>query len=86
VRVPAEDIKQVATVIDGREYRAVGGFFDMPDRDARVHLASANYGSSWNAARGATGCRALGYRCPKCKHGSFFKRCGKCGADCKREA
>lgn len=85
MRVPAEDIRQVATVIDGREYRARDGFFDMPNRDASVHLASANYGGSWTAMRGATGRRALGYRCPACNHGSYFKRC-KCGAECEKEA
>lgn len=85
MRVPAEDIKQVATVIDGTEYRAQGGFFEMPDRHAKAHLESGNLGRSWNAARGATGRRAVGYRCPVCGHGSFFRRCGKCGTDCERE-
>lgn len=85
MRVPAEDIRQVATVIDGREYQAVGGFFDMPDRDAKAHMASANFGSGWSAMRGATGRRGIGYRCPACGHGSFFRRCGKCGATCEKE-
>lgn len=86
MRVPAEDIKQVATVIDGREYHATRGFFDMPERDAKAHLAAGNLPSSWNAAHGATARRSLGYRCPLCAHGSFFAVCGKCGSDCEREA
>lgn len=85
MRVPAEDIKQVATVINGTEYRARDGFFDMPDAHAKAHLASGNLPSSWNAAHGATGRRALGYRCPACAHGSFFTVCGKCGSTCERE-
>lgn len=83
MRVPAEDIRQVATVIDGREYRAQAGFFEMPEPHAKAHLASANYGH-WGVP-GVTGRRSLGYRCPVCKHGSFFKRCGKCGAECEKE-
>ena len=86
MRVPAEDIKQVATVINGTEYRAEGGFFEMPDHHAKAHLESGNLPASWNAARSATGRRSIGYRCPGCGHGSFFKRCGKCGAECEREA
>jgi hypothetical protein len=27
----------------------------------------------------------IGYRCPACGHGSFFRRCGKCGETCERE-
>jgi len=84
-RVPAEDIRQVATVIDGREYRASGGFFDMPDRDAKAHLASAGFGGSWSPVRGATGRRALGRRCKDCGFGSYFTTCSRCGGACQRE-
>lgn len=86
MRVPAEDIKQVQTDIDGVRYTAKNGYFEMPERHAKAHLASGNLPKSWNAARGATGRPQVGYRCPGCGHGSFFKRCGKCGADCQREA
>lgn len=82
-RVPAEDIKQVATTINGREYRARNGFFDMPDRDARIHLKSAEYGSSWNAAGVPN--PGVGFHCEPCNRGSFFIRCGKCGGQCERE-
>ena len=86
MRVPAEDIKQVATVIDGHHYMAKDGFFDLPDHHAKAHLESGNLPKSWNAAHGATGRRTVGYRCPDCGHGSFFVRCGKCGGTCEREA
>jgi hypothetical protein len=85
VRVPAEDIKQIATVIDGREYRARAGWFEMPEHHARAHLQSAGYGQSWQTA-GVTARRRVGFRCGACGRGSFFKRCGKCGAECIREA
>ncbi len=84
VRVPAEDRKQVATGIDGREYRARGGWFEMPEHHAKAHLQSAGYGRAWQTA-GVTGRRQVGYRCTGCGHGSFFTRCGKCGADCEKE-
>jgi hypothetical protein len=85
MRVPAEDIKQVATVIDGIEYRAKGGFFEMPDGDAKIHLQSANMPSSWQAFRGAHR-RSTGFRCRTCGFGSFFRRCSRCGTDtCERE-
>lgn len=82
MRVPAEDIKQVATVIDGREYRAHNGFFDMPSADASVHLRSGDYGSSWNAAGVAKS--GAGYRCTDCGFGSFFIRCSRCGGSCQK--
>lgn len=85
VRVPAEDIRQVQTDINGRRYTARGGFFEMPEGDAKIHLKAGGYGSSWNAA-GVTGARRVGYRCPDCDFGSFFVRCSRCGAECCREA
>lgn len=82
MRVPAEDIKQVATVIDGREYRARNGFFEMPSGDASIHLRSGDYGSSWNAAGVARA--GSGYRCNECGFGSFFIRCGRCSGTCQK--
>lgn len=85
MRVPAEDIKQVETVINGQPYRAKEGFFEMPDSDARLHLKSANMPAAWQAFRGAHR-RSTGYRCPKCGFGSFFRRCSRCGTDdCEKE-
>lgn len=85
MRVPAEDIRQVQTDIGGVRYTARDGFFEMPDAHAKAHLASGNLPASWNAARGATGRRSVGYRCVGCGFGSFFTTCGRCGEDCVRE-
>jgi hypothetical protein len=82
VRVPAEDRKQVAQVIDGTEYRARRGFFEMPDHHARAHLRSGGFGASWPVAGvPATG---AGYRCAACGFGSWFRICGRCGAECTK--
>jgi hypothetical protein len=84
MRVPAEDRRQVATVINGREYAARDGFFEMPEADAKVHSKSANLPASWQAFRGAFR-RQNGYRCTSCGFGSFFKSCSRCGSECVRE-
>ena len=83
MRVPAEDIRQVATVIDGREYRARGGFFEMPEAAAKAHLAESGYGS-WHVP-GVPAPRG-GRRCADCGFGSFFAKCGRCGGECPRES
>jgi len=83
MRVPAEDRRQVQTQIDGRLYTARDGFFEMPDRDAKVHMKSAGYGH-WNVA-GVVKPQA-GYRCPGCGFGSFFRRCSRCGSECEKES
>lgn len=78
----AEDRKQVATVINGREYRARDGYFMMTDRDAKIHRASANVPTP--AASGPVG-RSEGFRCRDCGFGSFFITCSRCGQQCERE-
>lgn len=82
MRVPAEDRRQVATVINGREYRARDGFFHMPDADAHIHLKSANM-PTWGLPGVAR--RRDGYRCGTCGFGSFFTTCSRCGGTCHRE-
>ena len=82
VRVPAEDRRQVAQVIDGVEYRARSGFFEMPERHAALHLKSAGYGS-WHVP--GVPAPGAGRRCVACGFGSWFKTCGRCGAECVRE-
>lgn len=84
MRVPAEDIKQVETVIDGRKYRARNGFFEMPTGDAKIHLRSGDYGASWNAAGVVN--PSVGFHCQPCNRGSYFIRCGKCGGPCEKES
>jgi hypothetical protein len=82
VRVPAEDRRQVETVIDGHAYRARDGFFEMPDPHARVHLKAGNLPSP-NLARVSRG--RVGYRCTSCGFGSFVKTCSRCGGTCEKE-
>jgi hypothetical protein len=80
VRVEAD--RQVAQVVDGYEYRADKGYFDMPDHHAKAHLKASNLPSP--AAAGPVG-RKAGYRCVPCGFGSFFTTCGRCGGPCVRE-
>ena len=78
--VPAEDRRQVATVIDGREYRARNGYFDMPDRHAKAHLRDAGYGQSWHIPGIPKGGRV----CGSCGFVGFFVTCSRCGGTCER--
>ncbi len=77
VRVPAEDRMQMAQVVDGVEYRARDGFFEMPEHHARAHLESAGYGS-WHVPGIAS--RAAGHRC-ECGFATFFRKCSRCGRE-----
>lgn len=81
-RVRVEADRQVATVINGREYRANRGYFDMEDRHVKAHLNAANLPTP--SAAGPVGRRG-GYRCVECGFGSFFTICGRCGGPCVRE-
>lgn len=84
-RITAEARGQVATVIDGREYRASRGVFTMPAEAAAKHRIAANLPAPSAALPvGRTG----GYRCenPACGFGSFFTACSRCGGPCAREA
>jgi hypothetical protein len=83
VRVAAEDRRQVATAINGREYRARDGYFRMTEADAAAHRRSGNLPAS--AAAEPVGRRG-GYRCDGCGFGSFFVTCSRCGASCSRES
>lgn len=82
VRVGAEDRRQVATVVNGREYRARDGYFEMPERHAKAHLAHGNLPTP--PAAPPVG-RSGGYRCTKCDFGSFFVTCSQCQGTCERE-
>lgn len=83
MRVPAEDRRQIAQVIEGREYRARDGWFDMPDRHATMHLRSAGYGRAWPVA--GVPARNVGHTCAACGFVAWFIVCGRCGHD-PREA
>ena len=82
MRVRAEDPRQVAQVVNGTEYRARRGYFEMPDHHAKAHLQSANLPTP--SAALPVG-RKAGYRCVPCGFGSFFTTCGRCGGPCVRE-
>ena len=82
MRVPAEDIKQVRSSINGREYVANRGWFDMPDHDARVHLKAANMPTP---NLGGVVTLHAGFRCGGCGFASHFVTCSRCGGICERE-
>lgn len=84
MRVPAEDIRQVQTDINGHRYTAHNGFFEMPDHHAKAHLKSAEYGASWSPVQGGYKQRS-GYRCTECGFGSFFRVCSRCHSECVKE-
>lgn len=79
MRVMAEDARQVATVINGTEYRARDGYFDFGDRTdhAAAHMQSGNLPTP--ALLGASGGR--GFTCPGCGRRNHFRRCGACGTE-----
>lgn len=83
MRVGAEDRRQIETMIDGRLYRARDGYFEMPDRDAKIHLQSGNLPTP---AVGRPARRGTGYVCPGCRRGTYFTTCGNCGSECIRES
>jgi hypothetical protein len=76
---PAKNCYQVDT-LDGRRHSARDGIFDVSDSHAKQIL---KIGGALPNQLGATH-TGLGYRC-RCGHGSFFKTCGRCGAECVRE-
>lgn len=83
MKVSAEDRRQVAQVVGGVEYRARGGYFEMPDAHAKAHLIASELPTPSVAL--PVGQRA-GYRCAGCGFGTFFRTCSRCGGSCEREA
>lgn len=67
--------------LSGRRYTAKDGVFRMSDHDAAALVKAGGIAPGLSGVTAA----GLGYRCPDCTHGSFFRRCGKCGADCVKE-
>ena len=82
MRVRAEDPRQVAQVVEGVEYRANRGYFEMPDHHAKAHLTASNLPTP--SAALPVGRKAC-YRCVPCGFGSFFTTCGRCSGPCVRE-
>lgn len=83
VKIRAEDRRQVATVIGGREYRARNGYFELPDAAAKIHREAANLPAPATALPVG---RRGGFRCTACGFGTFFTTCSRCGGACEREA
>jgi hypothetical protein len=72
--------------VDAPSGRRYGGnmperVFDMTPSDAKAVVA---LGGAYASVSGVTS-RRFGWRCGKCKFGSFFKRCSRCGSECERE-
>lgn len=67
----------MAQVVDGVEYHARDGFFEMPEAHARAHLESAGYGS-WHVPGIAS--HQAGHRC-ECGFATFFRKCSRCGRE-----
>lgn len=82
VKVMAETSAQVATNINGVEYRARNGYFEMPAEHAKAHRTFGNLPTP--SAMLPVG-RSAGYRCPACGFASFFVTCSRCNGHCERE-
>lgn len=81
VAAPDAGCKQVDG-LTGRRYTARDGIYDMHPRDARALIAEGGFAPSLS---GVTA-RGLGWRCPACRFGSFFRTCSRCGETCVKEA
>jgi hypothetical protein len=87
--IVAEGCREIDSPRTGRRYYArggqrgyqQGGTFDMHPADAKlaVRMGGAIASLAGPARRG------VGFRCPSCGFGSFFKRCSQCGSECERE-
>ena len=50
-----------------------------------MHAKALLAEGAFAASLSGTTQRSHGYRCPTCTFGSFFKTCGRCGGECKKE-
>lgn len=82
MKVKSENINCVATTVDGSSYVSDNGFFHMSDRDGKNYLKAT--GQEFPSG-GVTAKKSIGFRCTKCKFGSFFKKCSRCGSECVSE-
>lgn len=82
VKIAAETSAQVATNINGTEYRARNGYFELAPEHVRAHRTFGNLPAP--SAALPVGRRA-GYRCVTCGFGSFFVTCSRCDNECERE-
>ena len=75
------NVAEVDAPSGARYRRDKGGVFDMAPSDAKALVK----GGGFLPSMAGTTRRALGFRCPECGHGSYFRVC-KCGAECERES
>jgi hypothetical protein len=81
-RVTTESPLVTRTQVGPNEYIAKDGIFRMPDGDARIYRKATG-----QAALSLAGVRRRGdgFWCANCKFATFFKKCSKCGGECRRE-
>jgi len=80
VVAPARAVAEVDG-LSGRRYKARDGVYDMAPRDARALIKAGGFAPSLAGTTSA----GLGWRCPACSFGSFFRCCSRCGGECERE-
>lgn len=67
--------------LTGHRYRATDGIYQMGDRDGHALVQAGGFLPSLAGHTRST----IGYRCPGCGFGSFFRTCSRCGATCVKE-
>jgi hypothetical protein len=76
VMAPAKACQQVDG-LSGVRYTAKDGRYLMSDGDAKALKAAGGF---YPNAMGAPVKRSVGFTCPECGFGSFFKECSRCRA------
>lgn len=82
----ANDVARVETT-DGGVHREYGGntpgrVFTVDDSMAKLVRGAGGYITGLGTHHGR---RGIGFRCAGCGFGSYTRRCGRCGEECKRE-
>jgi hypothetical protein len=81
-RITTESPLVTRTQVGATEYVAKDGIFQMSDTDARIYREATG-----QAALSLAGVRRRGdgFWCETCKFATYFKKCSKCGGECRRE-
>src|SRR5258707_689323 len=82
-RVCPPDGKAVQIDVGNRRYAMNKGAMLTSDSDAKRIVAEGGFIPGTGMADIAAG---RGYRCGECGFGSWFRTCGRCGANCDKEA
>jgi hypothetical protein len=82
MRVTTESPMVTRTEVGDRTFVAKDGIFNMPDEHGRLYLKATG-----QAALSLAGVRRTrdGYWCEPCRFATYFKKCSKCGGECRRE-